>query len=39
MGETMLAPLFTMLLVLSPLLLPLTISGCHAFTFRRRSAA
>jgi hypothetical protein len=39
MGETMLAPLFTMLLVLSPLLLPLTISGWHAFTVRRRSAA
>jgi len=35
----MLAPLFTMLLVLSPLLLPLTISGSHAFTARRRSAA
>ena len=35
----MLAELFTMLLVLSPLLLPLTIAGWHAFTVRRRSAA
>jgi hypothetical protein len=39
MGETMLAPLFTMLIVLSPLLLPLTISGFHALTDWRRSAA
>jgi hypothetical protein len=39
MRETMLAPLFTMLLVLFPLLLPLTISGFHTFTARRRSAA
>jgi hypothetical protein len=39
MRGTMLAPLLTMLLVLSPLLLPLTISGFHAFTDRRRSAA
>ncbi len=34
------AALFTMLLVLSPLLLPLTISGFHALTTTwRRSAA
>jgi hypothetical protein len=39
MRETVLAPLFTMLLVLSPLLLPLTISGSHALTDWRHSAA
>jgi len=39
MRETMLAALFTMLLVLSPLLLPLTISGFHAATDWRRNAA
>jgi hypothetical protein len=39
MRETVLAPLFTMLLVLSPLLLPLTISGIHALSDWRHSAA
>jgi hypothetical protein len=39
MRETVLAPLFTMLLVLSPLLLPLTISGFHALSDWRHSAA
>jgi hypothetical protein len=39
MRETMLASLFTMLLVVSPLLLPLTISGFHTLTAWRRSAA
>ena len=35
----MLAPLLTMLLVLSPLLLPLNISGFHTLTDWRHSAA
>lgn len=35
----MLAALFTMLLVLSPLLLPLTISGFHTLIDWRHSAA
>jgi hypothetical protein len=38
MRETVLAPLFTMLLVLSPLLLPMTISGFHTLTDRRHGA-
>jgi hypothetical protein len=39
MRETMLAPLSIMLLVMSPLLLPLSISEFHTLTDWRHSAA
>jgi hypothetical protein len=39
MRETMLAPLSIMLLVLSPLLLPLSVSEFHTLTDLRHSAA